>query len=131
MFGGLHARRGGAGGLRGTEYGRTVAGEGHAAVRGAAHEPAELGAELEQAAQDVGVLGGLQVVAEVGVGGEQPVLAQGAQRAGLGVCLREGGEQGQEQELEGGRNPGVQDRPHPGVRCVGFGRCGGLVCHLC
>jgi hypothetical protein len=106
-----------------------VAREGDAAVGGAAHEPAEFGTQLQDAAQDAGVPGGVEVFGEVGVGGEEPILAQGAQGAAGGVGPGEGGEQGEKQKLEGGRNPGVQDRPQPGVRSVGFVRCGGLMGH--
>ena len=119
----------GTGGLRRAGYGRALAGPGHAAVGVAAHEPADFGAELEQAAQGVGVFGGVQVFGEGAVRGEEPVLAQGAQGVAGGSGHREGAEQGQEQELEGGRNPGVQDRPRPGARCVGFARYGGLLWH--
>jgi hypothetical protein len=106
-----------------------MAGQGHAPVGPAAQQPADLRPQLEQAAQGVGILGGLQVVGEIGAGGEEPVLAQEVLRAAGGVRLREGGEQGQQQELQRRRNPGVQDRPRPGARCVGFARCGGMVWH--
>ena len=118
-----------AGGLLRTGYGRGKARGGHAAVGMAAHEPADFRAQLENAAQGVGIPGGVQVFAEGAVGGEEPVLAQGAQGAAGGSGHREGAEQGQEQELQGRRNPGVQDRPRPGARCVGFARCGGLMGH--
>jgi hypothetical protein len=126
---GVRALGGRAGGLRGAGGGRAVAGQGHAAVAGAAHEPADEGAQLEEAAEGVRIPGGVQVLGEGGGVGEEPVLAQGAQRAAGGLRARDGGEEGQEQELEGGRNPGVQDRPRPGARCVGVARCGGLVGH--
>jgi hypothetical protein len=106
-----------------------VAGQGHAAVGLAAQEPAQLRPQPEKAAQDIGILGGVQVVAEIGVRGEEPVLAQCVARAAGGVRHREGGQQGQQQELQGHRNPGVQDRPRQGARCVGFARCGGLMWH--
>ena len=118
-----------AGGLFRAGYGRGVARRGHAAVGVAAHEPADFGAELEQATQGEGVFGGVQVFGEGAVRGEEPVLAQGAQGVAGGSGHREGAEQGQKQELQGGRNPGVHDRPRPGARCVGFARCGGLVWH--
>ena len=129
VTGGVHGPWGRAGGLRRAGYGRAMAGQGHAAVGGAAQEPAEFGAKLENAAEGVGILGGVQVVGEIGVGGEEPVLAQEVARAGGGLGLREGGEQGQQQELQDRRNLGVQNRPRPGARCVGFARCGGLMGH--
>ena len=119
----------GAGGVRGAECGRAVAGESHAAVAGAAHEPADHGAELEEAAEGVRIPGGVQVFGEVGVLGEEPVLAEAAQGAAGGFRAREGGEEGQEEELEERRNLGVQGGPRPGARCVGFDRCGGIVWH--
>ena len=73
-----HWRR--AGGRRRAECGRAVAGQGHAPVGRAAQEPAEFGAQLENPAQGVGILGGIQIVGEIGVGGEEPILAQGAER---------------------------------------------------
>ena len=111
------------------DFGRAVARQGDAAVGVAAQKPAEFGPQLEQAAQGVGALGGVQVFGEIAVGGEEPVLAQGAQGVAGGSGHREGAEQGEKQELQGRRNPGVQDRPRPGARCVGFARCGGLVWH--
>jgi hypothetical protein len=63
-----------------------VAGQGHAPVGPAAQEPADLGPELEDAAQGMGILDGVQVVAEIGAGGEEPILAQGAQRAARGFA---------------------------------------------
>jgi hypothetical protein len=73
------------GGRRRAEYGRAVAGQGHAPVGGAAQEPADLRPQLENAAQGIRILGGLQVVGEIRVGGEEPILAQGAQRVAGGV----------------------------------------------
>jgi hypothetical protein len=111
------------------DFGRAVARQGDAAVGVAAQKPAELRPQLEQAAQGVGVLGGVQVFGEIAVGGEEPVLAQSAQGVAGGSGHSEGAEQGEKQELQGRRNPGVQDRPRPGARCVGFARCGGLIGH--
>ncbi len=84
---------------------------------------------MEDAAQGVGLLGGVQVFGEIGAGGEEPVLAQEMPGAARGFRLREGGEQGQQQELDERRNLGVQNRPRPGARCVGFAQCGVLVRH--
>ena len=111
------------------DFGRAVARQGDAAVGVAAHEPAEFGPQLEQAAQGVGVLGGVQVFGEIAVGGEEPVLAQEVPCAARGLGPREGGEQGEQQELQRRRNPGVQNRPRSGARCVGFDRSGGLMGH--
>ena len=118
-----------AGGVRRAGYGRAVAGEGQALVRGAAQQPAEPGAQAADAVQGECVEGGVRVVGGIGVCGEQPVLAQEVQHAARGLGHGEGGQQGEQEELEGGRNPGVQDRPGQGARGVGFARCGGLVCH--
>jgi hypothetical protein len=74
-----------AGGRRRAECGRAVAGQGHAPVGLATHEPADLRPQLENAAQGIRVLGGVQVVGEIRVGGEEPILAQGAQRVAGGV----------------------------------------------
>ncbi len=79
--------------------------------------------------QGEGVRGGVRLAGGIGVGGEEPVLAQEAQRAARGLGHGEGGQQGEQQELEGGRKPGVQDRRGHGPRGVGFARCGGLVGH--
>ena len=127
MISGVRRHWGRAGGLGRAEYGRAVAGKGHTLGRVAAHEPAEPGAPTTQAAQDVRIPVG--VFAGVGGDGEEPVLVRAAQGVARGGCAREGGEQGQQQELQRGRNPGVQDRPRPGARCVGFARCGGLMGH--
>ena len=116
-----------AGGLGRAEYGRAVAGQGHALGAVAAHKPAEPGAQAKQPAQDIGVP--VLVFAGAGGDGEEPVLLRAAQGVARGGCTSEGGEQGQQQELQRGRNPGVQDRPRPGARCVGFARCGGLMGH--
>ena len=127
---GAGGRQGGrAGSLRRARYGRTLAGQGHAAVGGAAQKPAELRPQLENAAQGVRGLGALQVFAEIGVGGEEPVLAQEVPRAARGLGPRKGGEQGEQQELQRRRNPGVQNRPRPGARCICLARCGGLMGH--
>jgi hypothetical protein len=118
-----------AGGRRRGEYGRAVAQQGQAAVGLAAQQPAEFGAGAAEAAQLVPVLGGVRVFVGVGVRGEEPVLARQAHHIARGLGHGEGAKQGQQQELEGGRNLGVQDRPRPGARCVGFARRGCSVWH--
>ena len=120
-----------AGGRRGAQYGRKLAGEGHAAIGLAAHEPADFGAQAEEATQDIGILGGVQILAEIGVGGEEPILTQAGHLLARDLRHREGGQQGEPQEPEHRRNPGVQDRLRQGAQGVGFVRGGGLVWHSC
>ena len=118
-----------AGGLRRGEYGRAMAQRGHAAVGLAVQEPAELGADAAKAADLVPVEGRVLVVAGGAVRGQEPVLARNAQEAAPGGCQGQGCEEGEQQQLEGQRNLGVQDRPRPGARCFGLVRCGGIVWH--
>jgi hypothetical protein len=103
--------------------------QGHALGAVAAQQPAEAGAPAAEATQGVLVEQGVRVLIGGEVRGEEPVLAQEVLRAAGGVAHREGGEQGQQQQLERHRNPGVQDRPRQGARCVGFDRSGGLMGH--
>jgi hypothetical protein len=118
-----------AGGLFRGEFGRVVAQDGHAAVGFAAQEPAEFGAGAAKAAEFAPVLRGVRVLVRVAVRGEEPVLAREAEQAAGGGGDCQGCEEGEQQKLEGGRNRGVQDRPRPGARCVGFDRSGVLVWH--
>jgi hypothetical protein len=115
----------GAGGLRRAEFERAAAGRGHALVGGATQNPADPGALAADLAQGAVIPEGVRVFGGVEFGGVIPVLA----RAARGVRHGEGGEQGQQQELQRRRNLGVQNRPRPGARCVGFARCGGLMGH--
>ncbi len=126
---GVLPRWGRAGGLGGAEYGRAVAGQGHAFGAVAAHQPAEAGAQAKKPAQDVGVPVGVRVFAGVGGDGEEPILGRAAQRAAGDPRHGKGGQQGQQQALQRHRQMGVQDRPRPGARCVGFARCGGRMWH--
>ena len=120
-----HWRR--ACGLGGAEYRRAVAGEGHALCTVAAHQPAEAGAQAKQPAQDMGVPVG--ILGGVGGEGEEPVLVRAAHGVARDGRDLEGGEQGQQQELQRGRNPGVQNRLRQGAQGIGFARCGGLMWH--
>jgi len=110
-------------------YGRAQAGQGHALGAVAAQDPAEPGALAADAAQGAIVPDGLRVFGGIEFRGGIPVLARAPQRAARGLRHGERGEQSQQQELQGGRNPGVRDRPRQEARCVGFDRSGGLMWH--
>ncbi len=113
-----------AGGLLRREYGRAVAGRGHAAVGGAAQEPAEFGTGAAQETELAPVLEGVLVLIRAAMRGDEPILAREAQEAAAGGGGCQGCEKGEQQQLEGRRDEGERDRPAPGARCAGFARCG-------
>ena len=110
-------------------YGRAQAGQGHALGGGTAEDVAEPGALAADSAQGAVVPKGVRVFGGVEFGGGIPVLARAPQGVARGPGHGERGEEGQQQELQGGRNPGVRDRPRQEARGVGFGRSGGLKWH--
>ncbi len=117
-------RRAGGDGRAG--YGRALARQRHALGGGAAQDVADPGALAADLAKGAIVPEGVRVFGGVELGGVIPVLARAAVRE---ARLRKGGEEGQQEELQGGRNPGVRDRPRQGAQGVGLVRSGRVKWH--
>ena len=122
---GVRPWRGRAGDVCRAGYGRALAGQGHTFGAVAAQDPTEPGPLAADFAQGAVVPKGLRVFGGVEFGGGVPILARAPQRAARGLRHGQRGEKGQQQELHGGRNPGVRDRPRQGAQGVGFDRSGG------